>query len=70
MLKEKLVWERIKEPFIKIIDFSVITPIDIFFLSKIINRKFGYEKYVQIKTSKEKIFNILNFFPFKYSLDQ
>ena len=49
MLREKLVWERIKEPFIKIIDFSVITSIDIFFKSKIINRKFGFEKYVQIK---------------------
>ena len=64
MLREKLVWERIKEPFIKIIDFSVIAPVDIFFfLSKIINKKFGYEKYVQIKikTSKEKLFNILNF---------
>ena len=31
MLREKLVWERIKEPFIKIIDFSIITPIDISF---------------------------------------
>ena len=50
MLREKLVWERIKEPFIKIFDFSVIAPVDIFFfLSKIINKKFGYEKYVQIK---------------------
>ena len=47
MLREKLVWERIKELFIKIIDFSVITPIFIsFFLIKIINKKFGYEKYV------------------------
>ena len=53
MLREKLVWKKIKEPFIKIIDLSVITPIDIsffsFFLSKIINKKYGYEKYVQIK---------------------
>ena len=50
MLREKLLWERIKEPFIKIIDFLVITPIDIFFfLSKIINKKFGYEKCVKIK---------------------
>ena len=48
MLREKLLGERIKEPFIKIIDFSVITPIDFFFLSKIINKKFGYEKYVKI----------------------
>ena len=41
MLREKLVWERIKESFIKIIDFSIITPIDFLFLSKIINKKFG-----------------------------
>ena len=31
MLREKLVWKRIKEPFIKIIGFSVITPIAIYF---------------------------------------
>ena len=48
MLREKLVWERIKEPFIKIIDFSIITSIDIFFfLSKIINKKFGYENVLK-----------------------
>ena len=53
MLREKIVWERIKELFIKIIDFLIITPIYIyFFLHKIINKKFGYEKYVQIKIIK------------------
>ena len=31
MLREKLVWETIKEPFIKIINFSIITPINIYF---------------------------------------
>ena len=54
MLREKLVWERIKKSFIKIINFSVITPINIyFFLIKIINKKSRYEKYVQIKIIKD-----------------
>ena len=54
MLREKLLWERIKEPFIKIINFSVITPINIlFFIIKIINKKSEYEKYVQIKIIKD-----------------
>ena len=54
MLREKLVWERIKEPFIKIIDFfSHNSNWYFFFLIKIINKKYGYEKYVQIKIIKD-----------------
>ena len=63
----KMLRERIKEPFIKNYwFFNHNSNWYFFFVSKIINKKFRYEKYVQIKiikkikNQKEKIFNILN----------
>ena len=53
MLREKIVWERIKELFIKNYwFFNHNSNWYFFFLIKIINKKFGYEKYVQIKIIK------------------